>query len=258
MIALRKAADARTLIRDYGEAFPDEAPAIAAVLAEVFPGQSLELPPEIWLAAEGFATGTTLFDQFRGLPRPHTFDLNAASLVDLITIPGVDLPLARRIQKASPFSSLDELVRVEGLDEQARGNLTRMAAGMEALRKSPGADTLEFRSVLIPYAWRAAGVLLLCSAAASAIYALGRKRLKRPAGLLRILASGAGAGIVAALASWISGNPLVALAGVVVLFGIPAAAWLLVRQRRLAPALAVLALWIVAAIPAIAITTPWF
>ncbi len=258
VIATRRPSDAASLIAAYRDVFPDEAPAIDALTADVFLGQSLDVPAEIWLASDAFSTGTTLFDQFRGLRRRHTFDLNAASLVDLTTIPGVDLALARRIQHASPFASLDDLARVRGLSGAIRGNLERMASAMESLRKAPGPQSLRFRSILIPYGWWAGGTALAAALGASLIYAVGRKRRRLPAGMLRTAASGIGAGIVAVAASWLTGHALAAVATVAILFGLPAAAVLLVRERRLRPALAAVATWAATALPAVALTTPWF
>lgn len=257
-IATRRPSDVASFIRAYREVFPDEAPTIDALTAEVFLGQSLDIPAEIWLASDTFSTGTTLFDQFRGLRRRHTFDLNAASLVDLMTVPGMDLALARRIQNASPFASLDDLVRVPGLSGEIRGTMERMASAMDALRKAPGPQSLRFRSILIPYGWWAGGTALVAALGASLIYAAGRKQRQLPAGMLRIAASGIAAAIVGVAASWLSGNALAAVATVALLFGLPAAGFLLVRERRLRPALATLATWAATALPAVALTTPWF
>ncbi|MCK7529330.1 MAG: hypothetical protein MZV64_73170 [Ignavibacteriales bacterium] len=53
------------------------------------PARTCRTRPEIWLANPALQTGTSLFDQFRALPRVHTFDANAASALDWLAVPGV-------------------------------------------------------------------------------------------------------------------------------------------------------------------------
>ncbi|HHY35067.1 MAG TPA: helix-hairpin-helix domain-containing protein [Firmicutes bacterium] len=82
---------------------------------DVTAAQGFSSGPGIWPANPEFEIGTSVFDQYRALPRTHTFDLNAASLVDLCTIKGVDQPLAQRIRELGPYQSVDELRKVPGL-----------------------------------------------------------------------------------------------------------------------------------------------
>jgi hypothetical protein len=69
---------------------------LALALAAVPPQAPQPAPPPLLVVLtdtgrerDGLPVYTTLFDQFRALPRRHTFDLNAASLVDLLTVEGV-------------------------------------------------------------------------------------------------------------------------------------------------------------------------
>jgi len=99
------------LIRDYGATFPEDAEALEKTVRATLLGQDLTEHPEIWLANPDFKTGTSLFDQFRGLRRTHTFDLNAATLVDLMTVPGMKLHEAEKILRNGPYQALVDGVR---------------------------------------------------------------------------------------------------------------------------------------------------
>ena len=105
---------------------------------------------------QGPHDGTTLFDQYRGLPRPHTFDLNAASEVDLAGVPDVTPGLGRAIIESAPYASVDDLARVAGMTPDVHDTFRRMTAEMQRLRdgQASGGD-LSLPSILMPFVRRA-------------------------------------------------------------------------------------------------------
>ncbi|MGZ8869165.1 MAG: ComEA family DNA-binding protein, partial [Thermoanaerobaculia bacterium] len=248
----RRPRDARALVTAYRELFPDEAALLDSAVADVFHVRSLDVHSEIWLANADFRTGTTIFDQFRGAPRVHTFDLNAASMVDLTSVPGVTPALARTIARSAPYTSIDDLARVPGVSAELLSRMKAMVRGMDALRAADE-ESLSMQTIFLPYLWRVVIVLLLATIAGAGLYRLARGR----AGVLRMIASGLGAALVGVIASWISGSIVIAIGAVIVLFGIPSALWQVYRRRSLRPALAALGVWAVTAVPAVIVTTPW-
>ncbi len=248
----RHAADVPAVVAAYREMFPDEAPLVDRVVADTFFGQSLTVPPQLWLANTDFMTGTTMYDQFRGAPRVHTFDLNAASVVDLMTIRGVTPELARAIIKRGPYPSLEA---VSVVSPGLRSRFKSMAAGMEKLRAADD-EKLTLRPVFMPYAWRAGIALLLAAIGGALLYRFGRIRAGARPSVTRTIFSGIGGALVGIVASWLSGSALIAIAAVLLLFGIPAASWQLYRTRRLTPALIALAVWAATALPAVILTQP--
>jgi len=114
-----------------------------------------------------------LFDQFRALPRSHTFDLNAASLVDLLTVEGMTRETAEAILRAAPYSSLDDLRRVPEVPEALRDRLAGLAARMTKLSRAEAAEeaaTLSLQSIFMPYVYRAALWLAVTALAAALLY----------------------------------------------------------------------------------------
>lgn len=256
VLEVRKPRDASTLAAAYRALFPDEAVALDAVVAEAFHTRSLDVPPEIWVVNADFRTGTTVFDQFRGAPRAHTFDLNAASIVDLTTVPGVTPALARKIAVSGPYASIEALASVPGVTPELLGRFRTMARGMDALRAADE-ESLSMQQIFVPFLGRAGIAFLLAWAACGVVYAAVRRRGPRRPSMVRILASGFGAAFVGIAASWISGNPVLPLLAVVILFGLPAAAWQFSRHRSLRPAMTAIGVWVATVVPAILVTTPW-
>jgi hypothetical protein len=252
------------LVEGYRVEFPDEAPYLDAVLEEVFLGQPAEAPPEIWLANEQLQTGTSLFDQFRGLPREHTFDLNAASIVDLVAVPGVDPDLAREVLQRGPYSSIDDLARVEGMTRERIDRFQDLSTAMDVLIAEAKEEDVEavvsVSSILMPILWRALTVLVIASVLGGFLYHQIRRigTEERPR-FWRTAVNGFGAALLGLLAGWVAGiMGLASLLVVGVVFGLPASAWCLKKTGRLSAGLQVMAAWVAAAVPAALITTPWF
>lgn len=249
----RHPADAGALVNAYREMFPDEAPRVDRVVSDSFLGQRLAPPAEIWLANSEFKTGTTLFDQFRGVPRVHTFDLNAASLGDLAGIAGVTPELARTIIKAGPYRSLDDLRGVSGVGAELRSRMKNMTEGMRKLSEADE-EQLGLWPIFSPYLWRALITLLIAAIFGALVYRWARSGIGAPPSLLRTAFAALGGTLVGMFAHWVSGSPLIALAAVAMVFGVPAGLWQLYKTRRLAPAAAALAVWAATALPAVVAT----
>jgi hypothetical protein len=108
------------LLRAYVRLFPDDAPDAARLVREALLGQDLPEGPEIWLANDGLMTGTSLFDQYRALPRAHTFDVNAATLLDWLSVPGVTRDAARRLVARTPYRRIEDLLAAPELTDDTR------------------------------------------------------------------------------------------------------------------------------------------
>ena len=253
----RGATDVAQLVEAYREIFPHDAAALDEVVAVAFVGQRLDLPPQIWLANESFRVGTTLFDQFRGEPRAHTFDLNAAALVDLMSVPGMSLETAHAIRSASPFQSVDDVAAVTGVDADLVTRMREMSHAMDRLREEVETENLSFSGILWPYAWVALAMILVAAMLGGAIHAVIRQTWDTRPGLVWLSLNGLGAAIVAVLTGLITGSPMMAVAAVALVYGLPAALWRL-KSRRPRVAIIVLAAWIGTAIPGALFTQPWF
>jgi hypothetical protein len=247
--------DAALVLAAYQRLFPQERSAVDAVRSRVLLGHPLtEQQPAIWLLNRDFATGTTLFDQYRAMPRPHAFDLNAASIVDLIGVPGIDAALAQAILDAAPFRDIDDLARVSGITQPIRNLLLAMRAAMDE-RPDPGTrqeTKLTVQTLMLPYVWRALAVWLVCAAVAGGLY-----RLVRRVRWQRLVLIGLAAAATGLAAGWTidSGNGLLALGGPVVILGVPAAAIRFWRGRSIVEAGMVLTAWATAAVaPALTVT----
>jgi hypothetical protein len=243
---------ARAAIEAYQATFPEEASALDAVVREGLLGQALPAAPEIWLANPAFSVGTRVFDQFRAAPQVHTFDLNAASLVDLVGVPGVDMALAEKIRHGAPYASLADLRRVSGITDDLHRRFETMAGGMAQARAAEeGASSLF--GLLWSFGVRALAVWLLAAAVGGVLF----KRV-RQCGWPRAILSGLGAALVTLAAAWLEGSMSWAAGAPLLLLAAPALLFTL-RRRPLAPALAATALaWLSAIAPALVLVTPMF
>ncbi|MCA9717504.1 MAG: hypothetical protein H6713_12455 [Myxococcales bacterium] len=262
-----KPRDLVALVDGYRALFPDEAPRVDALLRDVLGAPRGDAPPELWLANRAFKTGTTVFDQHRALPRVHTFDLNGASLVDLVGVPGVDIALARSIRAHAPYASLDELDRVPGLTGDQRDALRGLASELAALRaelEDEGEDAISIGVIITPFVWRALAALALAGALGTLITHLTRPQPRPPratsrAGqLLRAAAVGFAAAFLGVFVGW--AQPLAgagSLLAVLVLAATPAAVWAGRRAGDIRYGLRVGLVWLLAALPAAALVSPW-
>ena len=92
------------------------------------------LGPEIWLLNDDFKIARAVWEKQRTLPL--SFNLNAASEAELMTLPGVDLQLAKRLtatrHSRGYYRSLDEMGSVEGVSPALLTVMKTMAERMKA------------------------------------------------------------------------------------------------------------------------------
>lgn len=250
MLFIKKPADTAAFIDGYKSVFPDESRFVDVVTHDVFLGRQLSATPAIWLANRDFHTGSSLYDQFRSLPRSYTFDLNAASSIDLMGVPGMTPGLAKAILDHAPFSSLNDMARVPGMSPAIMEKFDAMSKEMVRLAAESGEDEegLSLGTILWSYIWRALIVLVIATTGGALLYR--RVMAKR---WLRCVINGVGASLLVLFLAWITTGATVriAFAGPMMVFGVPAALIHLARYRRMAPALGVLLAWAGATIPAI-------
>jgi hypothetical protein len=249
--------DAAAVIAAYGRLYPDEREAIETIVSDTLAGQRPPDAPSIWLLNDRLAAGTTLFDQYRNLPRPQTFDLNAASLADLTAVPGIDLSLARAINARAPFAKIDDVSRVPGVTAPIVGRLAMMKAAMDR-PPTPGTDEegkLSIQGILLSYIWRALMVWAGCAVTGAILY--GAVRRVR---WWRLALVGLGCGLVGLAAGWTidPGSGLLALAGPILAFGLPGGGVCLWRTRSFVESGRVLAAWTLAAVPPALAVAPLF
>ncbi len=247
---------AAELLRAYVRRFPEDAPDVERVVRGALLGQDLPSAPEIWLANAALMTGTSLFDQFRALPRRHTFDVNAASEFDWLTVPGVTRDLAARLLSHAPYARIDDLLAVPGLGPDVKNRIVAMAKDMDALRARAASDeeSLSLTAILLPYLWRLIAVLALTTAAGAWLARRFGARRWWSAAAVALVSSLA----VIVLAWIVTSPPWYPIAAPVVLFGAPWALWRLVRQRAPRAAAVALAVWAAASIPAVFISRAWW
>jgi hypothetical protein len=246
--------DAAAVVRAYARLFPQDAEPLDAIVGDVLIGQPLPSAPAIWLWNERFAVGTTVFDQYRRLPRAHAFDINAASETDLLTVPGMSRPSARAILARVPVASVDDLRDVTGMTDTLFATLRRMHDS--ALRQQTVQDaeeTLSISTILMPYVWRALAVFLACATTSAALYRAVRRQRT-----WRVILNGSAASLLGLAAAWLAEPvPGVFAFGLpVILFGLPACAVALWRTRSGRAATLVLAAWTLASLPAVLAVTP--
>lgn len=216
--------DTVDVLRAYLRLFPEDAEAVSATLDATLLGQPLPVSPPIWMRNADFPTGTSLFDQFRGLSRAHTFDLNAASTVDLAGVPGVSEETARAIQRAAPFERLEALRQVDGVSDALFARFEGMACAYLAAEERP---SMSVRAILLPYLRRAIVLIVACAVMSAAAY-----RAIRLARWWRATINGLAVAIVGLAAGWmIEGPAAIPIVAPLILCGMPAALIALWRTR---------------------------
>ena len=273
-LSVSRPSDLRQAIAGYQACFPDEAAALDRVVRTIVPGGRLERPPAIWLANADFRIGTSVFDQFRSLPRVHTFDLNAASMGDLTAVPGVDPQLADGIRHRIPYASVDDLRFVRGMDAALLGKFRAMQRRFTTMHENPIEEEsqLSVPALLRPYVIRLAALVGLGGVLGAAAYRLAVRRRWRHA-----IVNGFAAAAVGCMLEIALDLPagIAAVFGPALLLGVPAALYCLLfpgRTRRCLSArcphgdpparwrlaLAVLFAWTLAASPLVVLMTPHF
>ncbi|MFB3852609.1 MAG: ComEA family DNA-binding protein [Vicinamibacterales bacterium] len=254
-VSAGRPADTASLVEVYRREFPEEAGAVDRIVREALLGRSVPAQPQIWLANAAMETGTSLFDQYRRVPRVHTFDLNAATLVDLIGVPGVERGLAEAILRHAPYESVDGLRSVPGITETVVDTFAEMEKDMDVMEEPEGVFTSGLLWLLAPYAIRAFAVFVLATIAGSLSYRAVRRR-----SATRAMLNAAAAAFLVLFFGWlVEGVPAPALPLLPVAFlGIPGALWRFTGRGQAREAAGVLAAWAAAALPASALARSWF
>jgi DNA uptake protein ComE-like DNA-binding protein len=95
------------------------------------------LGPELWLLNSSFKIAPAVWERDRTLPL--AINLNTATEAELMTLPGVDLAIARRMvaerRARGFFRSLDELREAAGLSPALSKSLVEMSAQMRSQKE---------------------------------------------------------------------------------------------------------------------------
>lgn len=252
VLAEAKAFDITAFARAYRARFPVEADTVQRVADDL--GLDLEHDaPAVWVLNNAFTTGTTLFDQYRGVPRAHTFDLNAASLVDLLGVPGMTRSAASAILGGGPYQAPSDLARVTGVSPELASEFSRMSSAMAAMMSDAARDeeTLSLMAIFTPTIWRAGGWLAVCAALSAAAYRGVRRQSP-----WRLAAAGLGVALTGLPAAWVLETAWWMPAAIpLVLFALPAGTWQLVRKLP-REAVRVFTAWMAASLPVLLVTRP--
>ena len=250
-----RAGDTLSFLRAYVREFPDEALLAQQVVSASLGVQDVPDAPELWLANPALQTGTSLFDQFRALPRVHTFDANAASRLDWIAVPGVTAESAARLLEAAPYSSMEALRNQPGIDPAVRARLAEMEAAMAELSQATDeAESLSLAALVRAFVWRLLAYVLIAAAAGAWLVHRAcsvRWRWALPCGLLSAL-------LVFALAWVVESASWMPLASSLLLGGIPSAAWAAARRRSWKGAARAAAAWLAGSGPAAVLSAGWW
>ncbi|MCX6546157.1 MAG: helix-hairpin-helix domain-containing protein [Acidobacteria bacterium] len=156
------------LVRGYAARFPDEAAAVYDVFLDVTRGVTVDkdavrrhaepgylaglrqrliagharidgnMGPSLWMVVPGVEFGMGLFRYF-AVPTSLTFDLNAADVTDLLSVPGVSPALASAIVRTRDgrgwFATVDDFAQVPGMTADLMEQFRGMRAGMVARMK---------------------------------------------------------------------------------------------------------------------------
>jgi hypothetical protein len=251
----RKPADVGALVDAYRARFPADADPVDRVRAEALVGQALPVALELWLTNPQFTVGASVLDQYRALPRPHVFDLNAAGTADLLAVPGVDVRLAGAILARAPYRQVDDLSAVPGMTPRVLDELRAMAT---APRGAPNAaeENIDIGRILLAYLLRAFAFLAATAAGAAVLQRLVRRIRWR-----RAVPVGTVAAVLGTVPAWLRpAIPGLTTAACLLLpLGAAVAATLLDLRRHRDPrhALRVAAGWLAALLPAALVTQPW-
>jgi hypothetical protein len=249
-----RAGDTVSFLRSYVREFPDEAGRVEQLVREVLAGQDVPDAPELFLANPSLQTGTSLFDQFRALPRTHTFDANAATALDWLAVPGVGPGDAERLLRLAPYRDLASVQAAAGGQALAL-QIASMSSGMAEVRRAAESEaSLSLSALVRAYLWRLA-VYVAAGALAGAWLA---RRVGRMGWRWAIPCGVVASALVFALTWVVTGPTWLPLAAPVIAGGLPAAAWRAWRRRGLRPALLAAVAWLTAALPAAALALAWW
>ncbi len=192
------------------------------------------------------------FDQFRALPREHTFDANAATAFDWLTVPGVTRAQAERLTRGASYKDLDAVVAAAEGDPLLQERVRMMSRSMDDLRvrATQEEESLSVTVLLMPFLSRLAGVLLVTSIVAAWLARVAGARRWWTAGLV-----GAAASSIIILFAWLVTAPpwYPGLAPVVVL-GSPLAIFRGLREHSWRAAVSAWRIWGASSLPAVLVS----
>ena len=235
-------------LRAWTRVIPQDAADVVDVASEAMFQQPLPGASEIWLWNANLMTGTSLFDQYRGLPRAHTFDANAATTLDWLAVPGVNAELAGRLLASAPYANLQALLNSPAIPADVRPRVAEMAAAM-LVRQSGSAEeeSLSLSKILWPYVMRLIGLLLVAAVVGGVLASRVGVRRWWTAALVALTAT-----LIVIVFAWIITCPAwYRVIAPIVIGGTPWALWRLARGRGLRPAGVALVTWLIAAVPAL-------
>jgi hypothetical protein len=237
-----KATTMTSLLDAYERQIPTDAPRVNELVHQALLGQPLPRTPAIWLQSSLF-TGTSIYDQYRARPRRHTFDANAATVVDWMTIPGMRIEDANSLVAGTPYATLAQVIARAPAAAKPHVRLEQSqppgAAGVE--------ETLQLSDLLPSYLWRLLGVLAACALFGSLLARRGGIRRRWAAALVALSASG-----FVFLFAWVIISPAWLPACAPLLVGaLPWAAWRIMRRQSAPSAILPFFLWALAALPAV-------
>ena len=240
------------MIRGWAQVHPDDAMDLDRIVRATLNGAALPDAPEIWLANDGLMTGTSLFDQYRVLPRPHTFDVNAAMPFDWLTVPAITRDTAAQLIANAPYPSLAALLASPALPDAARARIRAMADAMARLTGgSREEESLSLWTIARSYLLRVGVFVLVASSAGAWLARIAGVRRWWAAFVVAVVAT-----VLVVTFRWVITSPSwYPIAAPVVLGGAPWALWRLARRRS--GAAAALVAWLAGALPALLLTRSW-
>jgi hypothetical protein len=237
-------------LRAWARVCPDDRADIDRIVRDALLGQPLPEASEIWLRNDALVTGTSLFDQYRGLPRPHTFDANASTMIDWLSVPGVTPEGAARLAAgAAPYAHIDALLESPALPAAARTRIQSMAAAMAVPRRyaSDQEESLDLWAIVWPYLRRLIAIVLFATVIGAALAWRAGVRRWWTAALIALVCT-----LLVIAFAWIISSPAwYRAAAPIVIGGLPWALWRVARGRGIRPAGRAIAAWALAALPAL-------
>ncbi|MGE5484144.1 MAG: ComEA family DNA-binding protein [Ignavibacteriales bacterium] len=98
--------------------------------------------PQIWLMSDEHTRALCIYDRFGAASMPYTFDLNTATVADLMTVKGITPAMAAEIlaarASAGGFSTIRDLAQVRGITPEVLNEIHSMKAGMDRAMKARG------------------------------------------------------------------------------------------------------------------------
>jgi hypothetical protein len=169
----------------------------------------------------------------------------------------VTAQVADRLLRRAPYRRIEDLTGATDLPPELRARIGDMSAAMDALFKrsqQEEEESLSLGAIAMPYLWRLAGLVAFSSAVGA--WLAGRAGVGRwwTAGLIALTSTL----LVLALAWVVTGPAWLPYAAPLVVGGVPAMLWRLVRRQGARRAFAVLGAWLVAMLPAAFLSRAWF